>query len=214
MKRQSVAALVLLLLIPLVCALGGVLFSLINPESAAGHPNYVRNFQLLTLLRITCWWAAIAVAGALWVLVCLLVIRAKKRSNWWLLLAVFGPFGLAVLAMLSDREPAPMDRHALFLNNLNAALHAGYAVCLFATILVVAYWGMVLNRTLMIRYQAATTGVSPAQILQQQNASSGMWAFAEGNEVLFLMAVLYLIWPMMFNFTSRWAATMGRSKAQ
>ncbi len=44
MKKQLVVALVLLLLIPVVSALAGLVFSLINPEIAAGHPNYVRNF--------------------------------------------------------------------------------------------------------------------------------------------------------------------------
>lgn len=37
MKKQTVVALALLLLIPVVTMLGGLLFSLINPESAAGH---------------------------------------------------------------------------------------------------------------------------------------------------------------------------------
>jgi hypothetical protein len=47
MKKQTAVALVLVLLIPVVTMLGGWVFSLINPEIAAGHPNYVRNFQLL-----------------------------------------------------------------------------------------------------------------------------------------------------------------------
>ena len=51
MKKQTVVALVLLLLIPVVLTLGGLLFSLINPEIAAGHPNYVRNYHLLNLLK-------------------------------------------------------------------------------------------------------------------------------------------------------------------
>jgi hypothetical protein len=52
MKKQKVVALVLLLLIPVVLMLGGWLFSLINPESAAGHPNYVRNFHFLSPGRV------------------------------------------------------------------------------------------------------------------------------------------------------------------
>ena len=39
MKKQTVVALVLLLLIPVVAMLGGLLFSMINPEIAAGHAN-------------------------------------------------------------------------------------------------------------------------------------------------------------------------------
>ncbi len=47
-KKQWVVAIVLLLLIPAVLMLGGMIFNLINPEIAAGHPNYVRNFHLLS----------------------------------------------------------------------------------------------------------------------------------------------------------------------
>ena len=51
MKKQTVVALVLLLLIPVVSMLGGLLFSLINPEIAAGHSNYVRNYHILSLVK-------------------------------------------------------------------------------------------------------------------------------------------------------------------
>src|ERR1700690_330055 len=93
MKKQMVPALVLLLLIPMVLLLGGMLFSLINPEIAAGHPNYVRNYHLLNLLKIMSFWASVAVVAVLWLLVCLLVIRSKQRSHWWLFLAALGPSG-------------------------------------------------------------------------------------------------------------------------
>src|ERR1035438_10524582 len=103
MKKQSVAALVLFLLIPLVTVLGGILFSLINPEIAAGHPNYVLNYHLLNLLKIMSFWASVAGVAVLWVLVCLLVIRPKQRSYLWLFLAALGPLGFAALASLNDR---------------------------------------------------------------------------------------------------------------
>lgn len=54
--------------------------------------------------------------------------------------------------------------------------------------------------------------MSVAQIIDIQNASSGMWAFAEGNEVMFLVVVLYLIRPIAFNFAGRLrAANASRS---
>jgi hypothetical protein len=56
-----------------------------------------------------------------------------------------------------------------------------------------AFQIMVLKRDLMIMYTAATTGISTPQIIDQQNLSSGMWAFSEGLEVL------YLLWPICFN---------------
>jgi len=208
MKKQSVVALGLLLLIPVVLLLGGMLSNLINPEIAAGHSNYVRNFQLLSTLKILTFLASAACAAVLWMLACFVVIRSKKRSYLWLLLAVLGPFGIAVLAMLSDRAQLESDRYARFVGNLNGYVRVGYEVCCFVMIWVVAYEAMVLQRMLMIRLEAATTGVSTAQIISVQNASSGMWAFAEGNEVMFLVAVFYLLRPMVFSFMSGVLAKM------
>ena len=62
-KKQSVRTLVLLLLIPLVLILGGMLSNLINPEIAAGHPNYSRNFYLLNSLKPFSFLASIRVRG-------------------------------------------------------------------------------------------------------------------------------------------------------
>jgi hypothetical protein len=55
----------------------------------------------------------------------------------------------------------------------------------------------------MIMHEAATTGVSTAQIIDRQNASSGTYAFSEGLEVLFLVSFFYLLWPLCFNLTGR-----------
>jgi hypothetical protein len=153
---------------------------------------------------------------ALWLLVCLLVIRSKQRSSWWLLLAAFGPFGFAILAMLRDKAPAETDRHERFERNLNRFLRAGYQMCVFVIIWMLAYQAVVFKRDLMIRHQSATTGVSIAQIVDLQNASSGMWAFAEGNEEMYLVVLLYLIWPVLFNLLfkvgTRFTANTGSSK--
>jgi len=64
----------------------------------------------------------------------------------------------------------------------------------------------------MIRHQAAVTGMLVAQIVDQQNASSGMWAFAEGNEVMYFVVLFYLLWPVAFNLVARVAATMTPPK--
>ncbi|MGB6194010.1 MAG: hypothetical protein WBF42_16185 [Terracidiphilus sp.] len=205
-KKQSVAALVLFLLIPLVLALGGLLFSLINPEIASGHPNYVRNYHLLNLLRNISFWASLACAAVLWLLVCLLVIRSKKRSWLWLFLAALGPVGFAILAMLNDKELSQPDMHTRFVQTMRWYVRVAYELCVFAIVCVFAYELMVLKRTLMIWFEAATTGVSTTQIINLQNASSGMWAFAEGNEVMFLAVLLYLLWPLVFRLIGDTAA--------
>jgi hypothetical protein len=214
MKKQSVVALVLLLLIPVVLVLGGALFSLINPEIAAGHPNYVRNFHLLNLLKNITIWATAAGVVVLWLLVCIQVIRSKKRSSSWLFLAALGPFGLAILAMLNDRETAETDRYTRFVRNLNGFVRVGYELCTFVIVWVLAYAGMVLKRTLMIRYEAATTGSSIAQVIDRHDASGGMWAFAEGMEVMYLVVFLYLLRPVVFNIVGRAGAIMTSPKTR
>jgi hypothetical protein len=214
MKKQMVVALILLSLIPMVVILGGLLFRLINPEIAAGHPNYARNYQLLSLLKIMSLLASFAVVAILWLLACFLVIRSKQRSSWWLLLVALGPFGFAILALLNDGAPAETDRHARFVHSLNRFARVGYEVCRFVIIWLLAFEAMVLKRNLMILYESATTGMSTAQIMDRQNASSGMWAFGEGLEVMFLVVLLYLIWPIVFNLAGRVATTMTSPKAR
>jgi hypothetical protein len=50
-----------------------------------------------------------------------------------------------------------------------------------------------------------------AQIISQQNASSGMWAAGEGLEELYLLVFFYLLWPICFNVVGRlpklWASS-------
>jgi|SRR5580704_11658187 hypothetical protein len=214
MKKQWVVALLLFLLIPLELKLGGMLFSLINPERAAGHPNYVQNYHQLYQLKHMVLWGSEAAVVVLWLLVCLLVIRSKKRSLLWLFMAAFGPFGFAALARLNDRAPAEADSYARFVRKLNGLVRAGYELCTFVMVWVLAYQGMVFKRNLMIRHEAVITGMSVAQIIDSQNASSGMWAFAEGNEVMYLVILLYLLWPIAFNILGRAATPMASPKAK
>jgi hypothetical protein len=213
-KKQWVMALVLLLLIPVVWALGGMLFNLMNPEIAAGRPHYGHSYQLLGVLKHVTLWASEAGVAGLWLLVCLLVIRSKKRSGLWLFLAALGPLGFAVLAGLNDRAPAEADRYARFVRNLNGFVRAGYELCIFVIVLVLAYEAMALKRTITIAHEAATTGVSTAQIMDLRDASGGMWAFAEGNEVMYGVVLLYLLWPIVFNMVGRAAAMMVSRKAR
>jgi hypothetical protein len=212
MKKQMVVALVLLLLIPVVSMLGGLLFSMINPEIAAGHANYARNYHLLSLVKIMTMWGSGALVAILWLLACLLVIRSKERSSLWLFFAALGPLGFAILAMLNERTPAETDRHARFVRSLNRFARVGYEVFAFVVIWLLAYQAMVLKRNLMIMYQSATTGISTSQIIATQNASSGMWAFAEGIEVMFMVVLFYLLRPIVFNIVGRVAATMASPK--
>jgi hypothetical protein len=203
MKKQTLIALVLLLLIPVASMLGGFLFSLINPEIAAGHPNYVQNFHFLSLLKVMAALTSALVVALGWLLICFLVIRSKERSSWWLFFAALGPFGFAILAMLDDKTPAKADRYARFVRSLNKFVRVAYEACIFVIIWFLAYEAMVFARNLIILYHSVATGMATAQIIDLQNSSSGMWAFGEGMEVMYMVVVLYLIWPLAFNIIGR-----------
>lgn len=205
-KKQLLIALLLLLLIPAVMLGGGFLSNLINPEVAAGHPNYVRNWHLLSSLKTAIFRCSLATAVALYFLGSFLVIRSKSRSGVWLLLALLGPLGFAILSVLDDRAPSQTDRYTRFLRSMIWFLRAAYEIVSFVIIWELAWQAMILKRNLMIRYESITTGVSTAQIIATQNASSGMWAFGESLEVMFFVIILYLLRPIIFNLVAQVAA--------
>src|SRR5499427_3162339 len=204
-KKQYFVALALLLAIPVVLMLGGALFSFINPEIAARTSNYVRNWRLLHMLKMMVMWGTAVVAFVLWLLVCLQVIRAKNRSAAWLVLAALGPFGLASLAMLSDRDSASTetDRYFRFVGNMKWFVRAAYELCIFVIFWELAYQAMLLKSNIMIRLEAARIGKSVAQVIDIHNASGGMWAFSEGLEVMFFVVLFYLFRPVVFNLIQR-----------
>ena len=198
-KRQYILAVVCYLLIPAVVIASGVLFRLIDPEMARGSADYVRNYRLLESVR-TC--ALMAMAGlvlALWVLTCYLVLKSRQRSLGWLLLAAAGPFGFIVIAMLEDRAPASHDLYQQLIRKLKLYWRVPIEIAAFVTVWSLAYELMVLKRDLMIGYESFRTGTPVATIIDLQNQSSGMWAFSEGNEVIYLVVLIYLLWPVFFN---------------
>ena len=203
LKRPYVLAIVSFLMIPGVTLLGGMAINFINPEIAAGHANYERNFWLLSLAKNLSMLAGLMVIMALWFLTGFFLVKSKKRSYGWLSLAMLGPLGLIILTMLTDTAPAPGDLYQRLVGKLNICLRVAYELILFLVVWVGAFQIMVSKRDLMIMYEAATTGISPAQIIDRQNASSGMYAFSEGLEILFLVALFYLLWPICFNVLGR-----------
>ena len=210
-KKYYLFAVASFFLIPVVVLSGGIIFVLINPEIAAGYPNYERNYRLLDLARSLSVWIAFLVSGLLWFLTCFFLLKSRQRSLWWLPLAVLGPFGFIVLTMLRDDAPAPGDRHQQFIRGQRLYVRIAYETGFLLAVSVIAYQAVVLKRNLMIMYEAATTGVSTVQIINQQNASSGMWAFGEGLEELSLIVLCYLLWPICFNVIARlpklWASS-------
>ena len=203
MKKLHVLAIVSFLLIPVVTVAGGLLASFIDPEIAVRTANYERNFWLLNLVKHSFMLGAFLVNVGLWLLTCFLLIKARQQSYWWLPLAALGPFGLIVLAMLSDKAPDDSNLYGQFIRKLNIYLRVAYELCVFVAAWVLAFECIDLKRDLTIAYQAAATGVSKEQIIEEQNASSGMWAFSEGLETLYLVALFYLLWPLCFNLAGR-----------
>ena len=130
----------------------------------------------------------------------------------WLVMAVLGPVGFAVLATLKDRDATEIDGYARFVGRMNGLVRTGYEVCCFVGIWVLAYELMVVNRNAIIDYQAITTGVSRQQIIDVQDASGGMWAFAEGNEVMYLVALLYVLRPVVVSLAGSAAARRGAAR--
>ena len=125
---------------------------------------------------------------------------------------MLGPFGLTILTMLSDNAPMPQDLYRQFVSKLKIFVRVVYELGFFIVAWLVAFQVMVFKRDLMIMYESATTGISVAQIIDQQNASSGMWAFSEALEVMFLVALCYLLWPLCFNAVGRLARLGARAK--
>jgi len=202
-RKHYVPAVVSFLLIPAAALAGGMVFVAINPEIAAGHPNYARNYWLLEHVRNTCLVATGLAIVCLWLTGCALLVRAKARHYGWLALAMLGPPGLIALTMLADRSPAAGDPYRQFLGRLKVPLRAVYELCLFVAVWAVAYQAMVLKRDLMILHEASRRGVSTAEIIAEQDASSGRWAFSEGLEVCYFVVMLYLLWPIAFNAVGR-----------
>ncbi len=204
LKKYYVLAIAAFLMIPVVTVIGGMLVTSINPEIAASYPHYyTRIYRLLDLAKSLSFWAMLLATAGLWLLTCFLVIKSKQKSYLWLLVAVLGPFGFIILSMLNDRTPSPADLYRQFVGNLKIYLRIAYEIGFCVVVWEVAYRLMVLKRNLMIILESAATGVPTAQIINQQNASSGMWAFSEGNEVMYLVVLFYLLWPIAFNAAAR-----------
>ena len=80
-----------------------MLANAINPEIAAGHVNYVRNFRLLAQAKSIVIQGTALLGFGLWLTCCFFLLKAKEQSFWWLPLAILGPFGLAALTL--SRRP-------------------------------------------------------------------------------------------------------------
>jgi hypothetical protein len=202
-NRHYIFAIVSFLLIPAVFLLNGMIFRLIDPEIARHTQNYVLVYRLLDLVRNASILIAFLINIVLWILTCFFLLKSKQQSYWWMLLAVLGPFGFITMTILRDKNEENRDLYRRFVRRLMVYFRVPYELGIAFIVWNLAYELMVVKRNLVVQYKAAATGVSVAQIIDQQNASSGMWAFSEGLEVLFVVVLMYLIWPLCFNLVGQ-----------
>jgi hypothetical protein len=130
-KKHYVLGVVSFLLIPAVVLLGSTLSISINPEIAARHANYERNYRLLELAKLLCLWTTGLISMVLWFLTGFFLLKSKKQSYRWLPLALLGPFGFVVLTLLRDNAPAPLDLYQQLIRRLNLVLRVAYELSFF-----------------------------------------------------------------------------------
>src|SRR5215813_1249444 len=118
-------------LIPMVALVGATIFIFINPEIAAGYPNYERNYRLLNLAKNFLLLTTAVTAVLLWFLTCFFLLKSKERSYRWLPVAMLGPFGLILLMMLRDNAPAPRDWHQQFIRRMRPFVRIAYELSFF-----------------------------------------------------------------------------------
>ena len=202
-RRHYLLAVACYLAIPVLVMAGGALFRLIDPEMARGHDDYVRNFHLLQLARMGAVWVVWCLALILFIMTCYLILVSRQRSLGWLALAVAGPFGLIAITMLADRSPDIDDRHQQLVRQLKMYWRIPLEIVVFFAVCYLAYEAVVVKRELMISYESFTTGTPVETIVAIQSASSGMWAFSEGNEMMYLVGLTYLLLPILFNLVAQ-----------
>lgn len=198
-----------LLAIPVATMLWTSLFLSINPEIAAGHANYVRNYRLLDGLRSAILALTYLSDLCLWFLTCYFLIKSKNQSIFWSLLAIFGPFGLIAITMIADRDWISGDSYQRFIGKLWVSVRIIYELFFFVVVWEFAYRAIVVKRDFIILHQSIVTGVPIEKIVAEQEASGGMWAFSEGMEIVFLVVLFYLLWPICFNVIAWLVRTRG-----
>lgn len=202
-KSHYVMALACYLAIPAVMLAGVGLSRLIDPELARVSTDYGRNFRLLEMAATGALMATTGLALVLGAISYYLVLKSRHRSVLWLALGAAGPFGFMFIAMLADRSPAPEDMYQQFIRKLKLYRRIPLEIAVFVSAWVLAYQCMVLKRDLLISFESASTGAPVETIIARQNASSGMYAFGEGLEVIYLVTLLFLLWPTVFNLVGQ-----------
>ena len=114
-----------------------------------------------------------------------------------------GPFGFTFIAMLADRSPAPDDLYQQFIGRLKMYWRVPLEIVVFVSAWGLAFECVWLKRDLLIHLESYMTGTPVETIVARQEESSGMYAFGEGLEAMYLVPLFYLLWPMFFNLVAK-----------
>ena len=199
MKKTYLLAVACYLAIPFVVVGGGFVAVLINPEWALHTAHYSRNFHLLSALKGALFFGGVGLGVILWFLMCWCLVKSKERPMGWVAFGLLGPFGIPVMAALRDAAPVAGDAWQRLIQRGSRAVRIAFDVAFFFAAWTVSCGAIVFLRNVLITLESMRTGAPVAQIVAQQNASGGMYAFVEGNESMFLVTLIYLLWPIAFN---------------
>jgi hypothetical protein len=92
-------------------------------------------------------------------------------------------------ASLGNKTPGGGGRYGGWVRRGYCPVRAAYQGALFVVIVIAADQIIALKRLLVIWWQSYVTGYPVEEILRQQDASSGMWAFGELLETIFLVVL-------------------------
>ena len=100
-------------------------------------------------------------------------------------------------------KTVPDDLYEQFIRKLKLYWRIPLEIAVFVSAWILAYQCVVLKRELLNRLESFSTGTPVETIIARQTASSGMYAFGEGLELIFLVTLLYLLCPVFFNLVGR-----------
>ena len=100
-----------------------------------------------------------------------------------------------VLMKLNAGRPCQESRSVL--------LRVPLEVAVFSSAWILAFLTVMFMRDLMIGYESLSSGTPIETIIARHDASSGMVAFGEALETIYLATLLYLLWPIVFNLAGR-----------
>jgi hypothetical protein len=198
------------LLIPVITVAEGWAFAALDPERAAGHPDYAHNFALREQLRSAALFGSLALECVLFFFACWWLLRAKSRTPGWMAWALVGAPGFAVIASLRDLAPLrPQDHYERLLARVPLPLRVLYEagrffVFWFAAMSFVTVWGYA-----SALLEAAERGLTLTQLMAERDASSGMWAFGDLIRAAWVFIVMYALWPGVCNVIGGIAHRLG-----